>query len=118
MTAVWILTIIFTFIIIVTSIDNKHSLKKKKIDAALKMREMEMGLPPGTYSSYNFKSRKDRRRARHGEVPPNPGFAEWKQNTNREELKKGIDDLQQRLANLETIMNSRKAEPDGLHDKE
>lgn len=117
MTAVWILTIIFTFIIIITTIDNKHSLKKKKIDAALKMREMEMGLPPGTYSSYNFRNRKDRHKARNGEQP-NPGFAEWKQNTNRVELKKGIDDLQQRLANLETIMNSRKAEPDGTHDKE
>ncbi len=115
MTAVWILAVIFTFIIVVTTI--KHSLKKKKIDAALKMREMEMGFPPGTYSSYKYRSRKDRRRARDGEEPTQ-GFSEWKQHNNREELKKGIDDLQQRLANLETIMNSRKNNSDGDYNKE
>jgi hypothetical protein len=95
MEPVLILSVIFTFIIIISTIDHRYNLRKKKIDAALRMREMEMGLPPGTYSSTKVKSGKK-----------------------RAELKKGIDDLQQRLANLETIMNNRKAKPEGMQDKE
>lgn len=111
MQATWILGTIFTFIIIVSLIDNRYSLRKKKIDAALRMREMELGLPPGTYSSGKFKGRKP---THH----PDASFEEWKQTSNRTELKKGIEDLQQRLANLETIMNNRKATPEGENDKE
>ncbi|NLA98166.1 MAG: hypothetical protein GX836_08220 [Spirochaetales bacterium] len=111
MEAIWILSVIFTFIIIISTIDHRYNLRKKKIDAALRMREMEMGLPPGTYSSTKIKSRKNRNTV-------DPSFTEWKQTSNRTELKKGIDDLQQRLANLETIMNNRKAKPEGMQDKE
>jgi len=97
MEAVWILSVIFTFIIIISTIDHRYNLRRKKIDAALRMREMEMGLPPGTYSSTKVKSGKKRDAV-------DPSFTEWKQTSNRAELKKGIDDLQQRLANLETII--------------
>jgi hypothetical protein len=62
MEAVWILSVIFTFIIIISTIDHRYNLRKKKIDAALRMREMEMGLPPGTYSSTKVKSGKKRNR--------------------------------------------------------
>ena len=85
----------------------------KKIDAALRMREMEMGLPPGTYSSSKMKMPKGKK----GETWE-ASFSEFKGGTNRTELKKGIDDLQQRLANLETIMNNRREKPEGMHDKE
>ena len=111
MEPVLILSVIFTFIIIISTIDHRYNLRKKKIDAALRMREMEMGLPPGTYSSTKIKSGKNRNTV-------DPSFTEWKQTSNRTELKKGIDDLQQRLANLETIMNNRKAKPEGMQDKE
>ncbi|ADY14744.1 hypothetical protein [Sphaerochaeta globosa] len=112
MEAIWILSVIFTFIIIISTIDNRYNLRKKKIDAALRMREMEMGLPPGTYSSTKLKGGK-----RKGDMDA-ASFTEWKQTSNRTELKKGIDDLQQRLANLETIMNNRRAKPEGMQDKE
>lgn len=111
MEPVLILSVIFTFIIIISTIDHRYNLRRKKIDAALRMREMEMGLPPGTYSSTKVKSGKKRDAV-------DPSFTEWKQTSNRAELKKGIDDLQQRLANLETIMNNRKAKPEGMQDKE
>lgn len=111
MQAIWILSVIFTFIIIISTIDNRYNLRKKKIDAALRMREMEMGLPPGTYSSGKMKGPKNKDKF-------DASFTEWKQTSNRTELKKGIDDLQQRLANLETIMNNRKAKPEGMQDKE
>ncbi|MGH0052025.1 MAG: hypothetical protein ACQ5SW_01375 [Sphaerochaetaceae bacterium] len=111
MEAIWILTVIFTFIIIISFIDNRYNLRKKKIEAALRMREMEMGYPPGTYSNQRNRRRK---KGAAGE----PSFTEWKQGTNRTELKKGIDELQGRLANLETIMNSRKEPSEGFEDKE
>ena len=113
MEAVWILSVIFTFVIIVSTIDHRYSLRKKKIDAALRMREMEMGLPPGTYSSSKMRMSK----CKKGETWETP-YTEFKGGPNRTELKKGIDDLQQRLANLETIMNNRREKPEGMHDKE
>lgn len=108
MTAVWILSVIFIFIIISSILDQRHSIHKRKIDAALRMREMELGLPPGTYSGYSNKWKKHFKEEDWEQIlknfKPNGG------NANRAELKKGIDDLQQRLANLETIMASQAAD--------
>lgn len=109
MTAVWILSVIFVFIIISSILDQRHSIRKRKIDAALRMREMELGLPPGTYTGYNQKWNKHLKEE------------DWEQfiknfkptsngNTNRADLKQGIDDLQERLDNLETIMASQAAD--------
>ena len=58
MQAVFILLVIFAFIIILHSIDEKAKVNKRKMDAALRMREMESGYPPGTYSSYTLKQKK------------------------------------------------------------
>ncbi|MGE4583963.1 MAG: hypothetical protein AB7C91_04885 [Sphaerochaeta sp.] len=113
MQAVWILSVIFTFIIIVSTIDHRYTLRKKKIEAALRMREMEMGFPPGTYSDVRIKHGKGKKDASW-----DPSFVAWQQGSKREELKKGINDLQQRLANLETIMNNRREKTEGVHDKE
>lgn len=106
MEAVFILIVIFSFIIIISSIDEKSKMNKRKMDAALRMREMESGYPPGTYSGYNPKNRK-KNRSKHDDFPPMPEPGKQDQ---RELLKKGIDDLQQRLDNIETIMQSRKAQ--------
>ncbi len=106
MDAVVILIVIFTFIIIVTSMDEKAKMQKRKMDAALRMREMESGYPPGTYSGYNVKHKK-KKRSRNDDFPPMP---EPNKDSQREVLRKGIDDLQQRLDNIETIMQSRKAQ--------
>jgi len=108
MEAAWILVVIFSFVIIISSINNRHELKKKKLEAALRMQEMAQGIRPGTYSSMR---RKDRKRDRkHGTESKDEadGTGSWQQESNRAHLKKGIDDLQKRLDNIETIMNSRK----------
>lgn len=109
MTAVWILSVIFIFIIISSILDQRHSIKKRKIEAALRMREMELGLPPGTYTSYNNKWKKHIKEEDWEQIlknfKPNSNG-----NTHRTELKQGIDDLQERLANLETIMASQAAD--------
>lgn len=110
MEAVWILVVIFTFIIVISTLDNKHDLKKKKIEAALRMREMEQGIKPGTYSNLKTKNRgnrRNRKKDKAGEEDTASSEA-WERQRNREQLKKGIEDLQQRLDNLETIMESRK----------
>jgi len=108
MQAVFILIVIFSFIIIVTSIDERAKMQKRKMDAALRMREMESGYPPGTYSGY-YPKHKKRKRSKDDDFgfPP---MAEPNQESQREVLRKGIDDLQQRLDNIETIMQSRKAQ--------
>jgi len=108
MQAVFILIVIFSFIIIVTSIDERAKMQKRKMDAALRMREMESGYPPGTYSGY-YPQHKKRKRSTDDDFgfPP---MAEPTQESQREVLRNGIDDLQQRLDNIETIMQSRKAQ--------
>ncbi len=110
MEAVFILIVIFSFIIIITTLDEKFKMQKKKMDAALRMREMESGYPPGTYSGYNPKHKKGKRSKNDDydfDLSSNAGPNKESQ---REVLKKGIDDLQQRLDNIETIMQSRKAQ--------
>jgi hypothetical protein len=107
MTAVWILSVIFIFIIITSILDQRHSLRKRKIEAALRIREMELGLPPGTYSAYNHKWKKHFKQEDWEKVVKN---FKPSSGPNRADLKQGIDDLQQRLANLETIIESQAGE--------
>jgi len=108
MEAVFILIVIFSFIIIVTSIEERGKMQKRKMDAALRMREMESGYPPGTYSGYNPKHKR-KKRSKDDDFEFSP-MGEPSKESQREVLKKGIDDLQQRLDNIETIMQSRKAQ--------
>lgn len=105
MQAVSILSVIFVFLIITTILDQRHSLRKRKIDAALRMREMELGLPPGTYSGYNRKWKKRFKEEDWEKLIKNFKPAS---STTRADLIEGIEDLQERLANLETIMASEK----------
>ncbi len=111
MEAVFILIVIFSFIIIISTLDEKAKANKRKMDAALRMREMESGYPPGTYSGYNPKHRK-RKRSKNDDDDFDFDFSSMagpSKENQREVLKKGIEDLQQRLDNIETIMQSRKA---------
>ena len=107
MEAVFILIVIFTFIIIISTLDEKAKMQKRKMDAALRMREMESGYPPGTYSSYKAKQKKGKRSK---DDDFDFAFTSTNNVPQREELKKGIDDIQQRVDNIETIMQSHKAQ--------
>ena len=110
MEAVFILIVIFAFIIIISTLDEKFKVNKRKMDADLRMREMESGYPPGTYSGYNPKHKKRKRSKNDDEDFAFSSMGEPAKEAQREVLKKGIDDLQQRLDNIETIMQSRKAQ--------
>ncbi len=96
MTAVWILVVIFSFIIIVTLVEQREKTKrtKMKLEAMLREDEMRAGYAPGTYSYV-------RGRSCDGEEAAQKGMS-------REELQKGIRDLEERLKNLDTIMKNRK----------
>jgi hypothetical protein len=110
MEAVFILIVIFSFIIIISTLDEKAKTNKRKMDAALRMREMESGYPPGTYSGYKSKHNKGKRSKNDDYDFDFSSNAGPNKEAQREVLKKGIDDLQQRLDNIETIMQSRKAQ--------
>ncbi|WP_320130511.1 hypothetical protein [uncultured Sphaerochaeta sp.] len=119
MEAIWILVVIFSFVITISAINNKHELKKRKLEAALRMQEMAQGIKPGTYSRMKRKDRReDRHRQRSTVVTEEPTQEDWERENNRTQLKKGIADLQQRLDNIETIMNSRKGRTNGEDEKE
>lgn len=100
MTAVWILATIFTFIIITTYISEKEKTKrqKMKIEATLRSEEMARGYRPGTYSSME-----DVEEDGEGSTPE-----DGKRKMTREELEKGIADLDERLKNLDSIMKNKK----------
>lgn len=96
MIAVWILIVIFSFIIIVTYIEQKEKTKrtKMKLETMLREDEMRKGYAPGSYSHVD--SRVTDEETRHDS------------HMSREELNKGIRDLEERMKNLDTIIKSRK----------
>ncbi len=96
MTAVWILLVIFSFIIICTFIEERGRTRrmKLKLEAMLREEEIRRGYRSGTYSHLdggNAGDVKDERRQ-----------------MSREELERGIKDLEKRLGNLDTIIKNRK----------
>ncbi len=92
MTALYILIVIFSFIIILEYIGEKEKTKrtKMKIEAYLRDREMSEGYSPGTYSNVE---------ERDSSSP---------HKMSREELKRAIRNLEERLENLDTILKARK----------
>lgn len=121
-TAIMIVGIIFSFLIISTFFENERKKEKQKLEAALRMEEMRRGYAPGTYS-YKFDrksssakkyNRQDRHNRSKNDFKPenfkntNVDDEMDNRNTERANLKKGIDDLMTRLNNLETIMKEDK----------
>ena len=104
--AVVIVAIVCGSLIAITAIEKSFQLKKRKIEAEIRMQELRAGVAPGTYSRISKKdlkksARKDKSEESLGE----------KQNTEaeeREELLKGIANLKERIDNIDTIMASRK----------
>ena len=96
MTAVWILIVIFIFIIIEEKETTKR--KKMKIEAMLKEEELKRGYKPGTYSNLDD----GKSFSLDEERGPN--------HMSKDELKRGLNDLDKRLKNLDTILKNRKNE--------
>ncbi|MFA5699330.1 MAG: hypothetical protein WC954_06320 [Sphaerochaeta sp.] len=110
MAAVPILAVIFIFIIIISVLDHAHSERKRKIEAALRMREMELGYPPGTYSSPKWSKKFSNKNAEDAIKEVYEQFAS--KGSTRVEMEQGIVDLEERLGNLEEILRSRKSSYD------
>lgn len=88
-----------------------HKEEKMKIEAVLRMEEMKKGYAPGTYSA-SFSSRKARK-AMNKEVKrmKKGGAYDFRsqEDLERENLEKGIRDLEERMRNLDEILKERKA---------
>lgn len=113
MAAVPILTVIFIFIIVIRVLDHHHSERKRKLEAALRMREMELGYPPGTYSSPKWSKKFSSKNAEEAIKEAYEQFAS--KGSTRVEMEQGIVDLEDRLKNLEEILRSRR---DSYHKEE
>lgn len=109
-----IVLIVCIAVCVLAAMDHYATIKKRKIDAALRMREMEAGVAPGTYSRY---SKKDARKAKkkHSDVFDEDIYKDHSEEDKleREELLKGIQDLKARIENIDTIMASRKKDAKG-----
>lgn len=107
--AIPILAIVFTGIIILSLIDNHYAMKKRKLDTELREAEMRAGVAPGTYSGKSKDKKKHKFSAMKEEF--DQAKAEAKdEDEERAALLKGIEDLKKRIDNIDTIMQSRKAE--------
>ncbi len=110
-----IVAIVFGSIVSIVKAGCDHELQEKKIEAALRQQEMENGVAPGTYTgkrarkqaekAFKAAARQERYRRRHH--LDDQEYDEPDIETERERLKKGIDNLQQRIDNIEIIMKSR-----------
>lgn len=96
MTAVWILLVIFSFLIICSFIEERGRTRrmKLKLEAMLREEEIRRGYKPGTYSSLGGGNGRD--------------VKDGGKEMSREELQRGIKDLEERLGNLDTIIKNRK----------
>lgn len=95
MTSVLILVVIFSFLGITSYIGEKERTKrqKMKIEATLRQEEMARGYAPGTFS---FLGDDD-----------DASSTPHRNKMTREELEKGIADLDERLKNLDSIMKNK-----------
>jgi vacuolar-type H+-ATPase subunit I/STV1 len=110
-----IVAIVFGSIVSIVRAGCDHELQEKKIEAALRQQEMENGVAPGTYTGKRarkqaekaFKATAKQERYRRRHHLDEQKYEEPDIETERERLKKGIDNLQQRIDNIEIIMKSR-----------
>lgn len=111
-TAIMVVGIVFSFLIISTFLDSERKKEKEKLEAALRMEEMRRGYAPGTYSyKFDKKNPSSKKQNRHNKEDfKRSNIDEEMDNRTKERanLKKGIDDLMTRLNNLETIMKEEK----------
>lgn len=108
------MVIVFGSIIAIVAIVSWFSYKEEELKTSLRLREMEAGFEPGTYSRI---SKRDLRRARRM-AKRHPEWAEEESEAfrrrgeaeERQELMKGIADLKARIDDIDTIMSRRRTE--------
>jgi hypothetical protein len=114
MTAVWIVAVVFLGVIGIVAVDGYFSLEKRKIDSVLRQQEINDGVAPGTYSR-PYRGKKAYRKAQkefEKAQSLNAENAKTERQKSEEEVRaeliRGIKDLQQRIDNIDTIMESKK----------
>lgn len=108
------MVIVFGSIIAIVAIVSWFSYKEEELKTSLRLRELEAGVAPGTYSKI---SKRDLRRARRM-AKRHPEWAEEESEAfrrrgeaeERQELMKGIADLKARIDDIDTIMSRRRTE--------
>ncbi len=88
---------------------SNNRFKAKQLQFMLLEKELDAGIPPGTYSGVkNYKSSRNWKQwqstssgTQDRQAPP--------QRPNRADLEKGIDDLLKRMENLDTVLNEKSA---------
>lgn len=106
--------IVFGSIIAVTAIICYFSYKGEELETSLRYKEMQEGLPPGTYSKITNKDLKNARKM----SKKHPAWQEEEaerlrrhsEESEREELLRGIANLKTRIDNIDTIMSKKKEE--------
>ena len=104
--AVIIVAIVFGSLIAITAIEKAFDLKKRKLEAEIRMQELRAGVAPGTYSRISKKDLK--KNSRKEKANEDLGVHQNTEAEEREELLRGIVDLKERIDNIDTIMASRK----------
>lgn len=101
-----IVAIVFGSLIAITAIEKAFDFKKRKLEAEIRMKELNAGVAPGTYSRMSKKDlKKNARKKAKDMMNENEKMSEASE---REELLRGISDLKERIDNIDTIMASRK----------
>lgn len=109
-----IVLIVFSGITAIVAIICWSGYKEEELNARIRLRELEAGVAPGTYSKI---SKKDMKRARRM-AKDHPQWADGEKEAfrrhgeaeEREEILRGIADLKARLENIDTIMSRRRTE--------
>lgn len=118
-----VVAIVFAFVtvIVIANLIADHKEKKMKIEAALRAEELNHGYAPGTYSrSFSSKSayramKKENKRWERDFKKSGKTYSESFGETGESErdiLERGIKDLEERMKNLDTILNEKKRKAD------
>lgn len=109
MTAVAITAIVVVGVIVLAAMDHYFGLRRKELETKLRIAEMDAGVPPGTYSRMSRKEMKQARKAMEDSGwSPKAEAGPVDEETERENLMRGIDDLKSRIDNIDTIMAAKK----------
>ncbi len=96
-----IVLVTFGFLFCLFGMYYSYKMKKMKTMAALRKMEMDKGYEPGTYSYIDKKDKKKRK------GKEDRSFSQQNERIKREAIIKGIEDLEKRIDNIDTILKEK-----------
>ena len=108
MSDVMIIFMAFAASIAIVYLIKSYNLKRRELDAKVRLAEIEAGVAPGTYARMSRKERNKARRRMEEDAAFSTQNARKSEEEEREALLKGIKDLMARIDNIETIMSAKK----------